>query len=247
MTGGAFRVDRGVASDVSHDRDCAFRLLGVIDGDGIAAMIMQLRRARRSVAAMPVDDLADAASRACSRTSAAKRAHRAGERRASSGMMLLAVPACIEATVTTTDFSGSVSREAISLQARDDLRGNDDRIDGGIGPGGMAAAAMNDDLEMVGGRHHRARSRRELADRQTRPVVHAIDLADREGLHHAVLHHRVAAAAAFFGGLEDDRDGAARSCASRPDIWRRRAASRYGRRGRRRASCRASARSRACR
>ena len=33
-----------------------------------------------------------------------------------SGMMLFAVPACIDPTVTTTDCSGSVSREAINCR-----------------------------------------------------------------------------------------------------------------------------------
>ena len=44
---------------------------------------------------------------------------------------------------------------------------------------------------------------RELADRQAGHVVHAVDLGDAEALHHAVLDHLVAAAAAFFGRLED--------------------------------------------
>ena len=48
----------------------------------------------------------------------------------------------------------------------------------------------------------------ELADRQARLVVHAVDFGDAEALHHAVLHHLMAAAAAFLGGLEDDGDGA---------------------------------------
>jgi hypothetical protein len=47
---------------------------------------------------------------------------------------------------------------------------------------------------------------RELADGQAGHVVHAVDLFDAEALHHAVLDHQVAAAAAFFGRLEDDRD-----------------------------------------
>ena len=39
-------------------------------------------------------------------------------------------------------------------------------------------------------------------------VVHAVDLLDAEALHHAVLDHRAAAAAAFLGRLEDDHGGA---------------------------------------
>ena len=75
------------------------------------------------------------------------------------------------------------------------------------------------------------------ADREARHVVHAVDLLDAEPLHHAVLDHLAAAAAALLGGLEDHHRGAVRSCASRRDTWRRRAASRCARRGRRRASC----------
>ena len=96
------------------------------------------------------------------------------------------------------------------LQAGDDLRGNDDGIDRRIGPRGMSAAAVHDDFEGVGGRHHGADARRELADRQARPIVHTVDLADGECLHHAVLHHEVAAAAAFFRRLENHRDSASK-------------------------------------
>ena len=42
-----------------------------------------------------------------------------------------------------------------------------------------------------------------MADRHARHVVHAVDLLDAEALHQAVLDHRVAAAAAFLGRLED--------------------------------------------
>ncbi len=45
-----------------------------------------------------------------------------------------------------------------------------------------------------------------MADRHARHIVHAIDFGDAEALHHAVLDHEIAAAAAFFGRLEDHRD-----------------------------------------
>ena len=38
--------------------------------------------------------------------------------------------------------------------------------------------------------------------------MHAVDLLDAEALHQAVLDHRLAAAAAFLGRLEDDDRGA---------------------------------------
>jgi hypothetical protein len=37
--------------------------------------------------------------------------------------------------------------------------------------------------------------------------VHAVDLVDAEALHHAVLDHGLATAAALFGGLEDHHGG----------------------------------------
>ena len=72
----------------------------------------------------------------------------------------------------------------------------------------MAALALHRDGELGRRRHDRARPRRELADRQARHVVHAEHLFDGEALHHAVLDHLVAAAAAFLRRLEDDRDRA---------------------------------------
>ena len=64
------------------------------------------------------------------------------------------------------------------------------------------------DGEAVGGRHHRAGADGEGADRDARHVVHAVDLLDAETVHHAVLDHLRAAAAALLGRLED-HDGRA--------------------------------------
>ena len=72
----------------------------------------------------------------------------------------------------------------------------------------VAADALDVDGEMVGRRHDRAGADRELADRQARIVVHAVDFADPEAVHHAVLDHRLAAGAALFRRLEDDDRGA---------------------------------------
>ena len=74
-------------------------------------------------------------------------------------------------------------------------------------PCGVAALAFDKDLEQVGRRHHRPGPQRELSDRKTGHVVHAIDFLNPEPLHHAVVHHLAPAAAAFFGGLEDNGDG----------------------------------------
>ena len=49
---------------------------------------------------------------------------------------------------------------------------------------------------------------REFADRQAGIIVHAVDFLDAEALHQAVLDHRLAAAAALLGRLEDHDRGA---------------------------------------
>jgi hypothetical protein len=44
----------------------------------------------------------------------------------------------------------------------------------------------------------------ELARREARHVVHAVDFPDVPAIHHAVINHGLAACPAFFGRLEDD-------------------------------------------
>ncbi len=68
----------------------------------------------------------------------------------------------------------------------------------------MAAVAGDLDLEAVGGRQERPLPDREHAERDSRHVVHAVDLLDLETVHDAVVHHLAPAAAALFGRLEDD-------------------------------------------
>ena len=94
------------------------------------------------------------------------------------------------------------------LQRADQLAADHDRVDRAIRHRRMAAFAVDRDGELGGRRHDRSGPRRELADRQARNVVQAEHFFDAEALHHAVLDHLVAAAAAFFGRLEDDRDRA---------------------------------------
>ena len=94
-------------------------------------------------------------------------------------------------------------------------------------------------IDAVGRRHHRAGPDGEFADRQAGIVVHAVDLLDAEAVHHAVLDHLAAAAAALLGRLEDHHRGAGEVARLGEIFARRRAASRCGRHGRRRASCRA--------
>ena len=78
---------------------------------------------------------------------------------------------------------------------------------GSIVPCGRAAwppMAGDVDGEFVGRGHQRAGPGGEFADRQSRHVVHAVDLLDVPALHQPVVDHRLAAGAAFLGGLEDD-------------------------------------------
>lgn len=120
-------------------------------------------------------------------------------------MTLLASPPWIEATVTTSDFRVGLARHD-RLQRQHDMRGNQDRVDRIVRLGGMAAAAVDGDLERVGGGHDTAFTGGETADRKPRLVVHAVDFLDPEFLHHAVVDHRQRAGAALFRRLEDDRD-----------------------------------------
>ena len=88
------------------------------------------------------------------------------------------------------------------------MRADDDGVDRDVRLGGMAATALDADGDLGRGRHDGAGPDGEMPDRQARHVVHAEHLVDGEPLHHAVLHHLVAAAAAFFRRLEDHRHGA---------------------------------------
>ena len=54
------------------------------------------------------------------------------------------------------------------------------------------------------GRHHRAGPDRELAGRQARPVVHAVDRLDRVAVEHAFLDHHPRAALVLLGRLKDE-------------------------------------------
>ena len=95
------------------------------------------------------------------------------------------------------------------LQRAHDLRPDQHAVDCLVRTGaGMAALAVNGDLDVVGGSEHRAGGGREMAFGETRHVVHAVDLLDVPAGHHAVLDHRLAATAAFLGGLEDHHSGA---------------------------------------
>ena len=94
-----------------------------------------------------------------------------------------------------------------ALKGDDDLRCGEAGVHRHMRHRGVAAFALHPDRIFVGGRQQRARADCECADRQTRHVVHSVDLFDAKPLHHAVVDHRLAPRAAFLRGLEDDGDG----------------------------------------
>ena len=107
---------------------------------------------------------------------------------------------------------GRIDRRDIArhhaLQRRRDVGGDDHRIDAGLRPRAVRALAGDVDVEEGAARHHRARADGELADVEARPVVHAEDRVAREPLEQPVLDHRLGAADALLGGLEDEIHGA---------------------------------------
>ena len=68
----------------------------------------------------------------------------------------------------------------------------------------MSAAPFDPDVDGIGGGHDRTGPDRERADRNSRTIMHAVDLIDGEAVKQPVLDHRCGAKAALFGGLKDD-------------------------------------------
>ncbi len=75
-------------------------------------------------------------------------------------------------------------------------------------PRRVAAFAFERDLDVVGRRHHRARTDGEFAERQAGIIVHAVDFLDAEAGDQAVLDHRQGAGAALLRRLENHHGGA---------------------------------------
>ena len=94
------------------------------------------------------------------------------------------------------------------LQGHDQLAGHDGGVDRVVWLGGVATFALDVNVELIGGCEKRTRADRKVTGRQARPVVHSVDFLDAPAVHHAVVAHLFAAAAAFFGGLENDHDSA---------------------------------------
>ncbi len=68
----------------------------------------------------------------------------------------------------------------------------------------MATLAGDLDREGIAGGHHGAAPDGETADRQSRPVVHAVDAGDIEAFQQPVLKHQLATAAQFLARLKYD-------------------------------------------
>ena len=91
------------------------------------------------------------------------------------------------------------------LQGLHDRRADHDRVEGSMRQGRMATASIDGDRKFVGGGHRGAVTHSESADRHAGQIVHAEDARDGEALEEAVVDHRLAAGAALFGRLEDQR------------------------------------------
>jgi hypothetical protein len=94
------------------------------------------------------------------------------------------------------------------LQRHGYLRRDNDRVDARFRPGAMGADAGDVDIEEGAARHHGAGADGETADRQARPVMHAEDRFHRKVLEESFVDHRLRAAEALLGRLEDEVDAA---------------------------------------
>ena len=94
-------------------------------------------------------------------------------------------------------------RETIDCSGGDQLRADEHGIDALVRAGGVAAEALDPDVDRVGRGHDRTRADGKGADRNPRAVMHAVDLLDAEPVHQPVLDHRRRARTALLGRLED--------------------------------------------
>ncbi len=94
------------------------------------------------------------------------------------------------------------------LQGQHDLRPDDERVDAVMRMRGMAAPALDVDVEAVRGGEHRTGASRHVADRDAGLVVHREHRVAGEFVEQPLLHHDPAAAIAFLARLEDEMHGA---------------------------------------
>ena len=90
-----------------------------------------------------------------------------------------------------------------SLKCRDDVGGGDHGIDSQMRHRRVPTHAAYLNTNLIAGRQHRAGAHRDLARRQTRPVVQGVDLVHGEALEQPLLHHHVGAGAMLLRRLED--------------------------------------------
>ncbi len=90
------------------------------------------------------------------------------------------------------------------LQRGCDLNGHHQRVDAGLGARAVRPHAGDVDVEERAAGHHRPGAHVEPADRELGPVVHAEQHVARKALEQAVGDHRLRAAQAFLGRLEDE-------------------------------------------
>ncbi len=124
------------------------------------------------------------------------------------GITLWVVPPLIAPIVTTAGSIGSMLRETTCCTRDDELRGDVDRVDREVGRGAVAALALDGDLDRVARRVERALAEADLAGRVGRGEVQPVRALDAEAFQHAVLDHRLGAALAFLGRLEQEADRA---------------------------------------
>nr|GEU28156.1 probable 3-hydroxyisobutyrate dehydrogenase-like 2, mitochondrial [Tanacetum cinerariifolium] len=89
------------------------------------------------------------------------------------------------------------------LPALRDLHRHHHRVDALVRLRRMAALALDGEVELVTGRHHRARHHTHVAGGNAGPVMHAVDGVHRALLEQAVFDHAPGAGTAFFGRLEN--------------------------------------------
>ena len=125
--------------------------------------------------------------------------------RACAGITLIApgLPACIAHRLITAVSSGLTLRLTIDCDGGDDVPGDQHRIDGDVRMRAVAAAAVDQDLDPVGGRHRGPGRDADPPRRQCRPVMQRKHALGRKALEQTVVDHRLGAGVAFLAGLED--------------------------------------------
>ncbi len=113
--------------------------------------------------------------------------------------MLAWLPPAMVPRVSTAEERASTLRLITALQGDDHLGGGDDRVDPGGRIGAVAGAAVDGDLEIVGGGVALAVFEAEAADLEARVDVQAEDRLDPRRVQHAFLDQQLGAAHRFFG------------------------------------------------